>query len=150
MLQDASDFLKENNFGGCGIGSRPGIPLPSGFRVDSISIVRDPSETSRGSEERRESNRAILLCSHTTCKGGGNCLVLYSVFQLQTKQSSSGNKSVKVLGRLALKGSIPLVLKRSKYSISMDSVNGIFIAGGSFSFHLEYETEPECKSNLIH
>ncbi|KAL7473397.1 hypothetical protein ACHAXS_013849 [Conticribra weissflogii] len=144
LLQDASDFLKENNFGVYDLGSRPGIPLPFGFRVDSISIVRDPSETSRGSEEHGESNRAILLCSHTTCKHGGNCVVLYSVFQLQTKQSPSGNKSVRVLGRLALKGSIPLVLKRSQYTISMDSVNGVFIAGGSFLFHLEYETEPEC------
>lgn len=148
MLLNASDFLRENDLGDSDIGSRPGIPLPSGFRVDSMSIIHDPSETNRGFEKHGESNRAILLCSHTTCKPGGSSFVLYSVFQLQTKPSP-GNKSEIVLGRLALKGNIPLVLNHSPLKITMDSINGIFLAGGSFSFHLDDETEPEGESNLI-
>jgi len=142
LLLDASDFMQENDLGDGDIGSRPGIPLPSGFRVDSMSIIQDPSETNRGSVKHGESNRAILLCSHTTCKPGGNSLVLYSVFQLQTKLSPRIKAEI-VLGRLALKGNIPLVLNHSPHTITMDSINGIFLAGGSFSFHLDNETEPE-------
>jgi len=82
--------MQENDLGDGDIGSRPGIPLPSGFRVDSMSIIQDPSETNRGSVKHGESNRAILLCSHTTCKPGATALfcILFFSFKRSYRQES--------------------------------------------------------------
>ena len=139
LLEDFSGTLPERN-NESNIVSRAGIPLPSGFRIHSMSMMRDPSESTPTTCQLTSSNRAILLLTYVSCQEGGNSYVKYAAYQLQTNMQPAKNTD-KVLVRLALHGIIPLKLGSSPDLYAVESVAGIFLAGGSFLFDFFAETE---------
>lgn len=100
--------------------SGAGIPL-HGSRSQSISIIADPYTK----------NRALLLVTFDVPVIGGDNIIKYAVYQLQTHQRPQ-RKSETVLSRLFASGSTTL---------TSQSATGIFLAGGSFSFQLNTEQE---------
>jgi hypothetical protein len=89
-----------------------------------MSIIADPYN---------RIHRALLLVASS--REGSISSVNYLVYKLQT--NSSPTKKERVLARLAANGSIPFQLGRSPDLVATDSVTGIFLAGGSFSFQLD-------------
>ena len=111
-----------------------GVALPHGFRVHSMSIIKDSS------------NRALLLLSFVSHDDG--TLLEYAVIQLHAIQSP-GRKDELVLARIALHGNIPLQLGQSPDFYSPESVNGVFLAGGSFLFDLNTEMKDQGKARPL-
>jgi len=105
--------------------SSHGLTLPNGFRVDSMSIIKDPAG----------SGRALLLLSSIssdeTC-----CGIDYALFHLQTKKISLMS-SERVLAKLSAHGDIPLTVGSARDIIPTDLITGVFLAGGSFMFDLD-------------
>jgi len=110
-----------------------GVDLPPGFRVQSMSILRDPIDAVPGNQSS-SSNRALLLLANVSCGEGAGCCVNYSLYQLQVMTPRRKNELV--LASNAARGSIPLQIGSSPDFSAIESVNGIFLAGGSFSFDL--------------
>jgi hypothetical protein len=100
--------------------SGAGIPL-HGSRSHSISIIADPYTK----------NRALLLVTFDVPVIGGDNIIKYAVYQLQTHRSPQ-RKSEMVLSRLSASG---------RTTLASQSATGIFLAGGSFSFELDTEQE---------
>ena len=115
--------------------SRNGLALPNGFRVHSMSMIKDPAGGSQTSQSTY-SHRALLLIAYVSCHDGNKSCVKYAVYQLQTTQTPY-RKSEQVLARLSAYGSIPLKIGKSHDFFASESVTGLFLAGGSFSFDLD-------------
>ena len=118
------------------IASPCGVALPLGFRVHSMSIIRDPISSPPGARST-SSNRALLLLAYVSSDEGAGCSMNYALYQLQTIPHQK--KTELVLARKAAHGSIPLQIGTSPDFSAAESVNGIFLAGGSFLFDLEKE-----------
>lgn len=99
-----------------------------------MSIIKDPDASS---------NRALLLLSFIS-HDDGTCLE-YVVLQLHAIQPLVGKDEV-VLTRISASGNIPLQLGQSPDFYAPESVNGVFLAGGSFLFDLNTETEDQGKA----
>jgi len=116
--------------------SEYGVSLPPGFRVHSMSMIRDPINALPGGRSS-SSNRALLLLAYVSCDEGVSCCVNYALYQLQA--TSPQRKYELVLARKTAHGSIPLQLGTSPDFSAAESVNGVFLAGGSFVFDLDEE-----------
>lgn len=103
-----------------------------------MSIISDPAN--KLATNKLASNRALLLLAHVSYEPGTGSSVSYSVYQLQTIQTQNGKSEI-VLARRSALGNIPLQLGSSDDFSATDSVAGIFIAGGLFSFDLDTSTE---------
>lgn len=114
--------------------SEYGVSLPPGFRVHSMSMIRDPINALPGGRSS-SSNRALLLLAYVSCDEGVSCSVNYALYQLQA--TSPQRKYELVSARKTAHGSIPLQLGTSPDFSAAESVNGIFLAGGSFLFDLD-------------
>lgn len=108
-----------------------GVALPLGFRAHKMSIVVDPDGSS---------TRALLLIAQVAAHNGASSCVKYVLYQLQAVQSLSG-KHEQVLVRDSASGTIPMQIGKSPDFSATDTITGIFLAGGSFLFDLERETE---------
>jgi hypothetical protein len=122
-----------------------GVALPLGFRVHSMSIIRDPISSPSAARSSLP-NRALLLLAYVSSDEGG-CCMNYALYQLQTL--SHRRKPELVLARKAAHGSIPLQIGTSPDFSAAESVNGIFLAGGSFLFDLEKEVGDQGKKNCF-
>ena len=109
-----------------------GVSLPPGFRVHSMSLIRDPIDA-LPSGRSTLSNRALLLLANVSCDEGASCCVNYALYQLQAISPQL------VLTRKTAHGSIPMQLGTSPDFSAAESVNGVFLAGGSFLFDLDEE-----------
>ena len=146
MLKESSSHFTGEEDGNDAV-SELGVSLPPGFRVHSMSIIRDPADGLPSSQSTL-SNRALLLLAFVSCHEGTGSYMKYAVYQLQTIQSPNG-KSELVLARNAACGRIPLQLGTSPDFSATESVTGIFIAGGSFLFDLDTETEGPGKKRYL-
>jgi hypothetical protein len=115
--------------------SSHGLALPDGFRVDALSLLKDPAG----------SDRALLLLSSTS-DSEKSCGINYALYQLQTKTQSQ-NRSKIVLAKLSADSNIPIAQISPDLSTT-DSITGIFLAGGSFSYDL-YAEELNDKSDVF-
>jgi len=104
--------------------SSHGLTLPNGFRVDSMSIIKDPAG----------SDRALLLLSSISSdeKSSG---IDYALYHLQTTKQSP--TSERVLAKLSAHGDIPLTVGSAPVIFPTDSITGVFLAGGSFLYDLD-------------
>ena len=109
-----------------------GVSLPLGFRVHSMSMIRDPIDA-LPSGRSTLSNRALLLLAYVSCDEGVSCCVNYALYQLHAISPQ------RVLTRKTAHGSIPMQLGTSPDFSAAESVNGVFLAGGSFVFDLDEE-----------
>jgi len=110
-----------------------GLALPSGFRIQSMSIMKDPSVDATSNSP----HRALLLLSYVSShEGACGSSIKYTMYQLQTKQSSNGKIEL-VLARDTAYGRIPLQLDSSPDLFAVETVTSIFLAGGSFVFDLD-------------
>jgi len=110
-----------------------GLALPSGFRIQSMSIMKNPDVDATSNSL---SHRALLLLSYVSShEGASGSSIKYVVYQLQTKQSSNGKIEL-VLARNKAYGRIPLQLGSSPDLFAVETVTSIFLAGGSFVFDL--------------
>ena len=117
------------------------MALPHGFRIQSMSIVKDPADDALPSNHSNPSNRALLLLSYVSChEGTGSCLK-YAVYQLQAAIQPLNGKYELVLARNVSCGIIPLQLGKSPDLSATEAVTGTFLAGGSFLFDLNREVE---------
>jgi len=122
-----------------------GLALPSGFRIQSMSIMKDPSVDATSNM----SHRALLLLSYVSShEDACGSSIKYAVYQLQTKQSSNGKIEL-VLARNTAFGRIPLQLGSSPDLFRVETVTSIFLAGGSFAFDLD-DTEVEEEEESSH
>ena len=119
-----------------------GVSLPPRFRVHSMSLIRDPIDA-LPSGRPTLSNRAILLLAHVSCDEGASCCVNYALYQLQAISPQL------VLTKKAAHGSIPMQLGTSPDFSAAESVNGVFLAGGSFLFDLDKEVGEPGKNKCV-
>ncbi len=132
LLIDHTEYISNQDEGAKSLSSH-GLPLPDGLRVDSMSILRDPG-----------SDRSLLLLSSSS----GNverCGIDYALYQLQTKKQSHMT-SERILAKLSAHGNLPLTDGTAADIYSIDSITGVFLAGGSFLFDLgadQLESEGE-------
>ena len=99
-----------------------------------MSILKDPAG----------SDRAILLLSGISTHVE-SCGIDYALYQLQTRKQSR-MASERIVSKLSAHGNIPLTFETAPDIYSIDSITGVFLAGGSFLFdlhadQLEYEQE---------
>lgn len=123
-----------------------GVDLPPGFRVQSMSIIRDPIDAVPGNRSST-SNRALLLLANLSWGEGAGCRVDYSLYQLQIMSPRRNNE--RVLASNAARGSIPLQIGSSPDFSAIESVTGIFLAGGSFIFDLNKGVRDPGKEELL-
>ena len=91
-----------------------------------MSMLKDPAGC----------DRAILLLSGISTDVE-SCGIDYALYQLQTKSQSS-MASERIVSKLSAHGNIPLTLFETAPDIySIDSITGVFLAGGSFLFDLD-------------
>ena len=136
MLKESSEGSQEENSN-----ASYGVALPHGFRIQSMSIVKDPADEALPSNHSNPSNRALQLLSYVSChEGTGSCLK-YAVYQLQAAIQPLNGKYELVLARNVSCGIIPLQLGKSPDLSATEAVTGTFLAGGSFLFDLNREVE---------
>ena len=135
MLVEQNEYFARHDDDSKSLSSH-GLALPDGFRVDALSLLKDPAG----------SDRALLLLSSTSDSEKSCGIINYALYQLQTKTQSQ-NRSKIVLAKLSTNSNIPITEISPDLSTT-DSITGIFLAGGSFAYDL-YAEELNDKSDVF-
>ena len=121
-----------------------GVALPPGFRVHSMSIIKDPADKLLSSRSKL-SNRALLLLAQISNEELPACSIKYALYQLQV--TFSNGKRELVLLRSVANGIIPLRIGSPDIP-EAEAVTGIFLAGGSFLFNLDTDGNSSGKEKI--
>ena len=125
MLVEQNEYFARHDDDSKSLSSH-GLALPDGFRVDALSLLKDPAG----------SDRALLLLSSTS-DSEKSCGISYALYQLQTKTQSQNRPKI-VLAKLSADSNIPITEISPDLSTT-DSITGMFLAGGSFAYDLYEE-----------
>jgi len=122
-----------------------GVALPPGFRVQSMSLIRDPADKIPNSRSE-SSNSALLLLAHVSHDEPASCCINYALYQLQVLLPHG--KQERVLNKCISHGTIPMELGSPGVPAS-EVVTGIFLAGGSFLFNLDTDVDDAGKTRVL-
>lgn len=125
MLVEQNEYFARHDDDSKSLSSH-GLALPDGFRVDALSLLKDPAG----------SDRALLLLSSTS-DSEKSCGISYALYQLQTKTQSQNRPKI-VLAKLSADSNVPITEISPDLSTT-DSITGMFLAGGSFAYDLYEE-----------